>query len=62
MVIKYIESGEAVGSSFYDKFVPMPGDAVVIGDAEYLVESRKVDCLARVVYVNVKRVRNEVED
>lgn len=62
MEIKHMENGVTVGSSFYDRFVPVPGDTVVIGEMDYLVESRKVDYQERVVYANVKRVENEVED
>ncbi len=62
MIVRYMDEGKLFHVSFKDSFVPLVGDCVVVNGIEYLVESRKVDFGERVVYVNVKRVQNEVED
>lgn len=62
MVIRYMENGDMFYFSLEDGLIPQPGDCVEIHGVEHLVVSRKFDFDDRVVYVNVKRVRNEIED
>lgn len=62
MMIRYMEEGKMFYFSLEDGLIPQPGDCVSMDGVEHLVVSRKIDFDDRVVYVNVKRVRNEAED
>lgn len=54
MVIRYIGEWGNINSSLNAKFIPLPGDTVVIGGTEYTVESRKFDFDERVNQCNHK--------